>query len=361
MDLIGQEESTEKNRDGKKLVMLSLIVSIIALILLVILIMVIISKPGTKQFKLYINDEEVAVDEATIITDEQGKRYMSLQKVAANGGFTYYRGEYLKHTEDPTYCYLENQYIIIGFETDSKTIYKTIPDSVIGYQYYELSSAIMNYEGVLYVALDDLQVACNLTVEQNEETSETTIYTLEFLAELYDTQFTEEEKNITVSSDYINRMAMAYDMTVISENGRIGVINSNGDTILGAKYRNIRFNEYNKTFITTALENNKLGVIDQKGNPVIQLEYDDLRVISYTPLLYEVKSNGRVGILDEKGNTVVNIEYDSLGYAGNSRDEKEAVLIIPLTENGEQEGIVVRKEDKYGIIDIRTGEVVIRP
>jgi hypothetical protein len=362
MDLIGQEEKQPSGK-GKKIVIASLIVSVTVLIFMIIIMISLMGTPQNTTFRVLIDNEILELKEGVIIEDENGKMYISLRAIANRiENFRYLNGIYGEATEDPFFAYLENQYEIVGFETDSNIIYKTTPNSNRESRSQQLSSKIINIENNLYIYVNDLVVACNVVVE--DEDNELKIYTSTFLAEHFGELIDEEDSNNIVSSDYANRKAMAYNMIVVSKNGRFGVIDFNLREIIGIKYRNLTFNEHETgesvgTFIATSNEN-RVGVIDTRGEEIIPLIYDDIKVLNYHPMLYEVKRLNKFGVIDESGKTLVEPIYDSLGYrAPNNNEGRESVMFIPRVI-GNEDGIVVVRANKYGIVNIRTGEEIFR-
>ena len=67
--------------------------------------------------------------------------------------------------------------------------------------------------------------------------------------------------------------------------------------------------------------------------------------------------NDKYGILNEYGNTIGKIEYDKIGYKPTSNVVKSALVVDKLTEDN-LTGIVVCKQEKYGIINMETGEMI---
>ena len=72
----------------------------------------------------------------------------------------------------------------------------------------------------------------------------------------------------------------------------------------------------------------------------------------------KVKLNNEYGVLDETGTTKVNIGYDKIGFNEQS-NIMEAVCIIRNVSNN-HDGIVVCKDNKYGIVDLETGKMIIK-
>lgn len=348
MDLLGREPKPEVK--GKKTVLMLLIISIILLILILVMIYALKGKK-TKTLGLNINGQDVQIAENMLISNDQAT-YISLEKLSSYLGYDYLRGGYLEYVEDANKCYLESKDQIIGFEANSNEIYKTVPDSNIDYEHYKLGNNIIQQNGILYIALQDLSVACNVIYVFNEATYKIVLSTPEHLATSYAEQFSKSDFIIDNTSN--NKKAMAYNMVVVSnESKKMGVADWNANSIISNKYTTIEFNEFAQNFIVS--DNNKYGVISKNGNVIIELKYDNINVINYSPLLYEVKLNNKFGVINQNGEMIVNMEYDRIGFASNSNTIQSALIIKDL--NG-QDGIVVCKSGKYGIVNLITGKMI---
>ena len=140
-------------------------------------------------------------------------------------------------------------------------------------------------------------------------------------------------------------------------NNKYGVITTSMQQVITPKYKEIKYNEYTGNFIVAA-SNGKYGVISKDGQEVIvEVKYDSVRIVNYDPLMYEVKLNNKYGIINKEGKVIANTEYDKLGYAGDKTKEQNAVLIIKNVYDN-KDGIVVCKNNKYGILDIETGREI---
>lgn len=348
MDLLGREPKQEVK--GKKTVLMLLIISIILLIL--ILVMIYALKGQTKKtLGLNINGQDVQIAENMIISNDQAT-YISLEGLSSYLGYDYLRGGYLEYVEDANKCYLESKDQIIGFEASSNEIYKTVPDSNIDYEHYKLGNNIIQQNGVLYISLQDLNIACNVIYTFNEATYKISITTTGNLATSYAESFSKSGYTIDVSSN--NKKAMAYNIVVVSKNGKMGVVDWNTKPIISNKYTTIEFNEFAQNFIVS--DDNKYGVISKNGNVTIELKYDDINIINYSPLLYEVKLNNKFGVINQNGQMIVNMEYDRIGFKANSNNMESTLIVKDI--NG-QDGIVVCKSGKYGIVSLKTGKTII--
>lgn len=360
MDLLGQETKKKDNNKAKRTVLMLLIVSIVLLVLVVLMIFA-LQGNQTKKLTLSINGTDTQIAENLLITEADGKTYASLQLLAPSIGYECLGGGYLEYNDtDKSKCYLENANQIIGFEADSKEIYKTSVNSNTDYQYFEINNNIIQKNDMLYIALEDLNVGCNVVYQFSEKDNKINIYTIDNLSTQYTTTYEEEGSNIVAKLEsYNNQKALCYDMILIAnQNGKMGVINSSNQTVIGNRYKTMEFDEKTQSYIVSD-DNNKFGVISANGEPIIGLEFQELSIINYSPLLYQIKLNGKYGVLNEEGEIVINPEFDKLGYTESSSGANESVLIINNLSNGKQSGIVVSKEGKYGIANISTGEMII--
>ena len=93
------------------------------------------------------------------------------------------------------------------------------------------------------------------------------------------------------------------------------------------------------------------------GRISVELKYDNIKLINYRPLLYIVQQNNKQGIMNENGEIIGNIEFDSMGII--DRNNKNNLLILKNTANIEL-GIIVCKDQKYGIINAKNGKFIVQ-
>lgn len=355
MDLLGQDLNNKKQMpNSKKIVLISLILCIVLLIL-VLVALVLMQGNQTKPLSLIIDNNNVQINDNTIITNENGISYISLQQISESIGYEYVRGEYLQYGENDNKCYLENQNQIIGFETNSNEIYKTSSTSNTDYQYYELKNNIIKNNEILYIALEDLNVACNVLYSFSEQDNAITIKTIDNLSEYYKTQLTDNSMKYAIDENFNNQKVLSYGMIIVSNNvGKVGVVDVSYKTIISNRYTTMEFDEFSQNFIVS--DENKYGIVSKDGSVLVDLRYEDIEIINYSPLLYKVKQNNKYGMLDEEGRVIINSEYDGLGLANYTSTTD---LLIKGIDGNEQNGIIVYKDGKYGIIDIETGEIIL--
>ena len=353
MDLLGNEPQKQQKTNGQKIVLMLLITLIILSILVLILIFA-LKGNKTKTLALVIDNNNVPITQSMLISNENGVNYISLKEISSFIGYNYLRGGYGEYEEKKTKCYLENENQIIGFETNSNKIYKTIQNSKTDYEYYNLKNKIIQSNDILYIALEDLIVGCNVSYKFSEEEYKIIVDTPENLAKKYETDF--EGKGLKIDDDVTNKKAIPYNMYVVSnENGKLGVVDATTNTIIGQKYSTINYDEFSQRFVVS--NNNKYGIISKEGKIIVELKYEDIHIINYSPLIYEVELNKKVGVIDEKGNIIVNIEFDKLGCYENTSLREPVLIIKDLNES--KEYLVVCNEGKYGLVDMKTGETIL--
>ena len=356
MDLLEQEINKNKKTSSSKknIVLVLLIICIFALIMLLVMITALKGKEPVKD-RLLVNGVENNLEEGLIISDEKGTKYISLEKGAELAGYKYFNGEYGKNEEDKDKCYFQNDYEAIDFQVNTNKIYKIELKTNIGRQEFELANKIIkNSENGLYATLEDFSKACNVGIKISEDGKQIEINTLDYLAQLYKKSLENNDKYKSIDDKYENLKAIYYGMLVVSDGTNYGVVDENLKTIIGTKYKSIVFNDYTKEFI--GLSNNKYGILSSEGKVKVEFKYDSINIINYSPLFYEVKQNNKYGVLDKNGDIIIDIEYDKLGY--NSNTEDGLLLIIKDIKNKE-DGMIVYKDGKYGIVSINTGEMIL--
>jgi len=355
MSLLDQEVKKEEPK-GKKIVLFLLILSIFVMIMIIVMMMALSEKQSNSGLSVKIDSADIVPSEGLLTVDENGVQYISIQKIAKSIGYNYLTGEYKQYNEDTTNtkCYLESTDRVIQFEGGSKIVYKISPASNLDYEQYELTNKILKQNNLLYVALDDVDVALDLICSKKENVI--LIKTVETLNEEYKTTVPKQTNNlqITVSDDFNNKKTIPHDMIVVSnEAGKWGVVKSSDfSTIIGNKYSTIEYIEQGNVFIVS--DDNKYGVINNEGKIIIDLNYESIKVINNNPLCYEIKSGQKLAIVNEKGMPITNNLYESIGCNSQNNDEGSVIAIKKFGEN-KINLLVVCKNQKYGFINLDKG------
>ena len=183
---------------------------------------------------------------------------------------------------------------------------------------------------------------------------------------------------------------------VAFENGKFGVINNSGETVINPEYDEIisipnnskpifvctyNVNDEEGTYKTKVLnadneeiltgyekveaidnhdskqniwyednilrvsKNGKYGLIDFEGKEIIPCDYDGILALASVKNEFLIKKAGNTGLINEKGQTIIPTQY------------KE---ILTLKDGYNSEYIIVNEDNKYGVINT-TGTVLVEP
>jgi hypothetical protein len=122
------------------------------------------------------------------------------------------------------------------------------------------------------------------------------------------------------------------------KNGKFGLIDKNGLTIVSPKYDDIgEIIDGFAQIINKVSDKYLYGLIDEKGNVIFPPRYENLEILSNGYI--SVKQNGLYGIIDKKEKIIIPFEYDYVG------DYSEGLF-------------VARKNQKSGYVN-KKNEVVI--
>ena len=139
-----------------------------------------------------------------------------------------------------------------------------------------------------------------------------------------------------------------YKYFVVKENEKYGVINTNGNTVIEAKYDDIKIPNPEKS-VFICYENNKTKVLNEKGEE-IYTQYEDIQPLRLknviSDLMYEkttlkYSKNGKYGIIDIEGKKITNPIYEDI----DTLQFKEGELLV-------------KKDGKYGVINIKGATLV---
>lgn len=196
------------------------------------------------------------------------------------------------------------------------------------------------------------------------------------------------------------------EFLVTAENS-VGIISKDGNTIVKpTEYDTIsNLDEFNKLYLVE--KDGKYGVVNGEGDTIVYAEYDEIGIkdeeefqnedIRNFSLLFDkcipVEANGKMGVIDIEGNEKLKCVYDSLGYIAsssttsdkkentttnnNDNDEEEETMntsnttnnstvelndydsVLTIPESVGIKGIVINLNGLYGIYDAEAGRLII--
>lgn len=142
-----------------------------------------------------------------------------------------------------------------------------------------------------------------------------------------------------------------YDYNVENKEYTSKVLNENGKEIL-TKYKNVQAIPNNNTSIKNSYQtqilrykaNGKYGLISLNGNEITPAIYESIETLEYKDGILKVKKDGKYGLIDINGEEVVKTEYNSIvtdGYYNeNSKYEKAGYIVNVRTDEGYRYGYI---------------------
>lgn len=349
-------ENNETNFDKTKSMKLIKIIIVVIVLLFLITIGIIgaIYYLQSKEFKFYLDGSKISNIPSDLFIMDEDNLYISIKDFAPYVKYTAKNGEYKQYSEDITSCYLESSDEIVTYSLNSSTIYKkivSVKDS--DYEYFKLEQPVKMVNDKLYTTIEGISIGCNVYVnyDKNENTLE--IYTLPYLTKLYGSKI----KKSTIAGEnetFSNKKAVLYGLVVVKDDsGNYGVYDTNGSTIIGEKYTDIKFVESAQEFIVRT-EENKIGIIGLDGTTKIKPEYNEIKQIDKKEGLYLIRnSSNKYGIVNKSGSTVIFPEYDEIGVDGTKFANDNIENNYILYDNC----IPVKKADKWGLMDKKGNKI----
>ena len=350
MNLIEEEVNYKKNKGSK--IAKFLIALVILLIIAGIAVGVTIVYLQSEMLKFTIDGVAQTNYADDLFVFQNGKVYISLRDIAPLVGYKYHDGDYEQYSADKNKCYVDNADEVASFSVNDTKMDKIQPmqrDS--DYEYFELEEPIRMINNKLYASSEGVSKGFNINFQYDQEKNSISISTLTSLVNYYTSQLGQKQ---TIAEDYNNQKAILYGMLVVVTDSKYGVIDLNGEEILGSRYKTIKYVESANEFIVTTTDS-KVGIIDANRRVKISPQYDELKVLDKDLKLYLVKGNGKYGVVDSNGTYIAHLEYDEIGISNSSdfrnNDIKNQYLLF-------DNAIPVKKADKWGLID-RNGKVIL--
>ena len=356
MDLLNDNQTQMKQQPaGTKAILVLIILSVILIIGIVIL-MILIQSTKQARSDLYINGQKIENSRDLLITDtETGKKYISIKDIANLLEYQYNNSGYQGDAIETAKCYIKNKNLIAGFEIGSKRVYKYEEGTDLDYQYFELNNEIKTLNDKICIALEDLTVGINVEYGIDAK-GNIIINTIEYLANQYQEKL--KDNGYIVAEDQNNQKALAYGYIIVKKDDRYSVLNTKFEEIISSRYTSIYFDEPNMSYIVSNT-NGKYGIITTEGTLKMQFIYDGLEVLNYEKMLYKAKNGEKYGVVDANGRIIVNMEYEDIGYPSDPANRILYTLIIEKMDETPGETIVVKKDKKYGLVVLETGELYL--
>ena len=286
MDLFEEMNGDQVIGKKKKSKTPKIIIAIIIILLVVIMgIVGVMMYLKTLTTKFYVDGANKEMNENYFQITEDGKIYISISDIAQLLGINYYNGEYGKISEDTSMGYVAFSDEIVTFEANSNKIYKIdTSESDETYSYMYLDEELKYSNRKLYTTPDGIKKILNIGFEYDKDIN---IFSMDYL----NTYYTEKIANYgykKLSDNFCNIKALKNDILVVEkEDGKKGVIKSDGTEIVGPKYDEIKYLENTGDYMVKS--GNKVGIINGQGKSKISLDYEEVKMLDEDLGLYVVK------------------------------------------------------------------------
>lgn len=349
MNLIEESFQTKEEKNKKTAIRIVLA----AIILVVVLIIGIVS------YMAYIKGKELKVsldgnannDVKKMLVFENGTVYAPIKKIASYLGYNSYNGEYFEKSESSSKCYVESENEVANFELNSRKIYKLdLNARAENYEYVYSKEPVIAKGGELYASAEAIEKAFNVSFQYNEEKNTVQIFTLPYLVEFYN-PYVLNWGYVGISEEFANQKAILKNMLVVTNNNKkVGVLDTEGKSILEVKYSNITYlSSVGEGGDFLVEDNGKVGVMSKNRETKVQLIYDSIELLDLDAGLYVAEKDNKYGVLDLRGKVIIYIENDEIGVDTSRFKENGIKNKYILAENL----IPVRKDRKWGLCDTK--------
>lgn len=419
MNITGEKKKSNQPKSSK--ILKSMIIIIILILLMTIGLIAYGILMDKNTLKISVDGKKISNinDDTFIINDEDVKIKIKDIPIFLKE-YSFKNGKYgtsSQYTENKDNCYLQSMNEVVSYSQDSNIIEKVVlsetsteskNNNELSYEEYDITTPVEIINNNLYTNLKGVSIGCNVQITYNKESNSIVIFTLDNLTQYYAAQIKQADitdENVLFS----NKKAVLYGLIIVKdEQENYGVNDLNGDVIIGEKYKSIKFIEGSKEFIVETKEgtkgiieiteenrsitkispiynsieqiddelylvaiNNKYGIINQKNQMIADVEYEKIGIDTNQLDKYNMKSGYIIydkyipvkkdklwGFINKiTGNYAIEPTYEEIGCitGGASENSAKNVILVP-----EYEGIIVKKGDKYGLINT-AGKVIIQP
>ena len=398
------QNETKKGMSSSSKVLLAIIGCIILIIIL--LAVVLMNSTNKIVFRIYVNGNvDNTVKSETLLTTVGDATYINIEEFAKIMGYEYHDGEYKSIKGEKDKCHVVGVKETASFYLNDNRVYKLpVNRRDLQYNEYEFDNPVTNINDKMYASIQAVAKAFNVLLELKDTGLE--ISTLDYLIPFYDTKVIEWGYTGIAEQSLDNQKALLEGLLIVQKDGGLYKIidYTNTKEVALARYISIEFSEYTREFFVTD-GSGKVGIINLDGTIKIDPIYSSIAVLDKEANLYIVGQNNKYGVISGAGDTVIYPEYDSIGMNDNSLTNNRFLLLnelIPVYKdkkwgafnkngkmifnveydelgysstsieiNGIKEvvqpvlvieranGVVVRKENQYGLLDM-TGKELVR-
>lgn len=346
-----EEQSTKKGMETSSKILLAIIACVILIIILIIVLLLNVQQTS---FSITVDGKAINTAQTTLLTKIDNISYVNIEEFAKLVGYEYHEGEYKSSIIEKDKCYVQGKDETATFYlNDNKVCKLPVGKLTEDYQEYTVENTIKAIGGKMYAPIDAINLAFNVVVSETDKALE--IYTLSYLVTTYDTRVKEWGYTGIADQSFENQKSLLYGYLIVKkENGLYKIIDSqNTKEIVPDKYNSIQFEENTKEFfVTNSL--GQVGIINLDGTAKIEPIYEAISVFDKKSDLYLIQKDKKYGVVKSGNITIIYPEYDSIGLdSKNITTNIESQYLIADTL------IPVCKSNKWGAFD-KEGNVVLK-
>ena len=353
MNLI--EESFQTKEEKKKKMGTKIILgAIIVVVLIIVGIVSYLLYVQSTTLKLTLDGQVNEKLKQLLVFEEDGTIYVPIKEVASYLGYDSFNGDYTDKSETQSKCYVQSKEgsEVANFTLGSDTIYKLdLTQNNGDYEYVQIKNPVKAINGVLYTTTEGIQEAFNVSFSYDQDANRITIFTLPYLVQFY-TPYALDYGYTEISEVFANQKAILDGMLVVSNDKAMGVIDTNGKSLLEAKYDNITYLPSVGDFLVQT--DRQVGIISKNGQTKVDIIYDSLTLMDSNAGLYIASRDKRYGVIDTNGVIKIYIENDQIGIDISKFTQNNIKSKYLLADNL----IPVKKGDYWGLFDKNGNQVV---
>ena len=351
-----EPQTKKKGMETSSKILLAIIA---CLVLIIILILVLLMNIEKTTYTINVDGQTITtVTKDTLLKREDNITYVNIEEFAKLVKYEYHEGEYKAYTIENNKCYVQGTNETASFYLNVSKIFKLpINELEKEYEEYIVENPVKEFNGKMYASIDAIGIAFNVQITEKEQSL--TVFALDYLVTWYDAKVKEWGYTGIADLSFENKKAILYDRFIVKkENGLYKIIDSAQKEIVSDKYKEIEFSELTKEFFVT---NNlsQVGIINLDGTTKIEPIYNSISVFDKEKDLYLIQKDTKYGVMKSGNITILKPEYEAIGCNITSVEINGVKKTVsPVVTIDKCNGIVVKKDDKYGIITIE-GNVIV--
>ena len=396
----------EKNAQLSKKILRAIILLMVIIIIIVGALIILNSKSS---YKIKVDTKEKNISKTDLLLEQNNQIYVNIERFAGLVGYEFHNNEeYKSFIKEQDRCYVKGPEETTTFYIGENNLYKLpVENQTDEYREIKVTDKIIKINEKPFATIEAIQIAFNVVIKDNNK--EFLIYTLDSLVNSYDIKMKEAGYESIKGSTFENKKLLLYGYLIVKKpNSLYKIVDLNNTTeIVSDKYNDIQFIEHKEEFIITN-SLNKVGIIKLNGDVILEPIYDSVELYDSQEGTYLISESGKKGIVksgnrvvipaefdkigiskedypneknkyyildtlipvskdgkwgayDKTGKKTINIEYDNFGSAKAKKSETAIIntLSNPRVLSIEKcNGIVVEKDNKFGVIDIEGKELI---